>query len=237
MNLVYLQPNVNEIVKCIKNLINNYTFFIVAIHNNIIFSVADVIMYFDYNATTPLAPEAIDGISVALKEHWANPSSGHVKGRNAKRAIDEARIKVAKVINATCDEISFTSGGTEANLWVIHSVVETCHNNEHIPHIVTTNIEHVATELPLKRMRDKGQIEVTFVPVDPKSGAVQVDDIEAAIKSNTKLITVMMANNETGVIQPIKAIGQMLERRKSQRILFHTDAAQAIGKVSVNHSL
>ena len=114
-------------------------------------------------------------------------------------------------------------------------------NSNAIPHIVTTNIEHCATELPLKKWRDHGQAEVTFVQVDKSTGMVTADAIERNLKTNTALVSVMMANNETGVIQPLKDIAEMMkkvnERRKIEgqfQILIHTDAAQAFGKIPVS---
>ena len=198
-------------------------------------------MYFDYNATTPLDPEVIRAIRRMCEEAWINPSSGYKRGREVKKIIEDARQKVAKMVGIQegnpFDVITFTSGGTEANFTVMHWAIEAFKKQflGKIPHIVTSNIEHCATELPLKRWQEKGEIEVSFVKV--QNGKVLVEDVEKAIKSNTCLVTVMLANNETGVIQPLKEIGDLIQKLNQDRafkILLHSDAAQAFAKIPVD---
>ncbi|KAI9142027.1 pyridoxal phosphate-dependent transferase [Paraphysoderma sedebokerense] len=201
--------------------------------------------YFDYNATTPLAPEVIKTIYETSSECWANPSSNHPLGRKAKECIDIARKKVAKSIGASESEIIFTSGGTESNHMVFHSVLH--HHNSaakvsgvsSLPHIVTTAIEHPATLLPLKRYHSHGQIELTLVSPTP-SGHINPTDIIQALKPNTVLVSIMLANNETGCISDIAAMSDLIRNwersniHDTGRIKIHTDAAQAIGKLKVD---
>nr|XP_039257383.1 selenocysteine lyase-like [Styela clava] len=203
-------------------------------------------IYLDYNATTPLEDEVLETITDALKNTWGNPSSSYPEGGKAKATITTARKQVAKSINAQSSDIVFTSGGTEANNWVITTAIEhfkitqvkSQHQGEQRlkPHIVTTTIEHDAVTLPLINLKDKGEIDVTFVPVDKECRCVTVDYIVDAILPNTCLVTIMMANNETGVIMPIKEISEKISAMESEslRPLIHTDAAQALGKILVD---
>ena len=221
-------------------------------------------VYLDYNATTPLDPEVGKAIKQSIDDDWANPSSGYQSGKKAKLKVDEARIRIAKMISPNQQsidperEITFTSGGTEANHLALYSAVQLYKEwfstkmedsatpaktdspiiNQSIPHILTTNIEHVAVELPLRKWQEDGLLEVTFVEVEKSDGRVNVDRVMSCIQPNTCLVTVMFANNETGVIQPICEIARMLQnenmRRRSQKlfsILCHSDAAQVFGKV------
>ncbi|CAG2174656.1 unnamed protein product [Oppiella nova] len=204
-------------------------------------------IYLDNNATTPLATEVLDAISASLATDWANPSSSYSEGIAVKDVIEKSKQSVAHMINAdTTHEIIFTSGGTEANNWIINSSVKHFLENstsDQKPHIITTNIEHPSIREPLNRLtlEDSASIEMTFVSVSKKIGCVSADDILSAIRPNTCLITVMMANNETGVIQPIREIGVNLAKINVQRVTtglqkigFHCDAAQAIGKCEVD---
>ncbi|KAI1296732.1 Selenocysteine lyase [Halotydeus destructor] len=202
-------------------------------------------IYLDYNATTPVDENVVNVMMTAAKL-WANPSSSYDVGVEAAEAIAKARQHVNSMLNVQPgDEIIFTSGGTEANNWVIHSCLEEYNSkltsNGPLAHIITTNVEHDSIKLPLERFAQKKLLECSFVAVDKKSGSVDVDSVLSAIKSNTVLITVMLANNETGVIMPVKEISLKLalvnaERAKSglPKISVHTDAAQAIGKIPVD---
>lgn len=181
-------------------------------------------LYFDYNATTPIAPEVREAMLPWFDKGWANPSSNHEYGRQARAAIDEARQQVAASIGAEPDEIVFTSGGTEANNLAIRGVAEALSGK---PGFVTSTIEHPATAGPLAWLEQRGA-RVTRVAVDDH-GQVSARDVLDATDAGTALITVMLANNETGAIQPIGAIG----RGKGETLL-HTDAAQAIGKIPVD---
>ncbi|KAG8222228.1 hypothetical protein J437_LFUL001426 [Ladona fulva] len=206
-------------------------------------------IYLDFNATTPLESSVVGDIVTSLNVHWGNPSSCHRYGRVAKTSIEKARKNLSKMIHGMEEDIIFTSGGTEANNMVIYSALETyrrwkAESEGEItiskPHYIATNVEHDATNLPLKHLENRGDIEVSFVPVGP-NGCVDTDDIISSVKANTCLITVMFANNETGVVMPIADIGRQVrkinqerKKRKLFRILYHTDAAQAIGKIPVN---
>ncbi|XP_055863583.1 selenocysteine lyase-like [Biomphalaria glabrata] len=208
-------------------------------------------VYLDYNATTPLAPEVIDVITESLREAWGNPSSSHELGCKAKEVISLARTQVANMIGANISDIIFTSGGTEGNNWILQMAVKYYHetfkiecigdtnNKTSRPHFITSNIEHDSIKLVLDHFQSEGIADVTFVPVRTTTGAVDVQDILAAIRPSTIMITVMLANNETGVLQPVSDICHQVKSLKrnigeTKRILLHTDAAQAIGKVSVN---
>ncbi|KAM6305022.1 selenocysteine lyase [Aegotheles albertisi] len=202
-------------------------------------------VYLDHNATTPLAPEAARAVRDALRQAWGNPSSCHPAGRKAKELIGSARESLARMVGARPEDIVFTSGGTEANNMVIHSA---CGHRRAAPggtagppHAVTSSVEHDSVRLPLEQLAAESRAEVTFVPVSPRSGQAEVDDVLAAIRPTTCLVSIMLANNETGVIMPIAELSQRLralnQRRAVEglpRILLHTDAAQMIGKGHVD---
>ncbi|XP_053511211.1 selenocysteine lyase isoform X2 [Artibeus jamaicensis] len=213
-------------------------------------------VYMDYNATTPLEPAVIQAVTQALQDAWGNPSSPYPAGRKAKDIIGAARESLAKMIGGSSRDIVFTSGGTESNNLVIRSVVTHFHKTHTaegdpaprhspaegaVPHIVTCTVEHDSIRLPLERLVEEQVAEVTFVPVSPVSGQAEADDILAAVRPATCLVTVMLANNETGVIMPVPEISRRVralnrERAASGRpvILLHTDAAQALGKRRVD---
>ncbi|XP_076087217.1 selenocysteine lyase-like [Mytilus galloprovincialis] len=207
-------------------------------------------VYLDYNATTPLEPEVVAAITSSLTEAWGNPSSSHDAGVKAKKVIDEARCNVANMIGAKSSDIIFTSGGTEGNNMIIQTAVKYAYhemsngypggdNRDKLPHFITSNLEHDSVKLVLEHLAEEGTASVTFVPASSKTGQVDVDDVLSAIRPSTCMITVMMANNETGVIQPIKLISEKLRqinqsRKSLPKILLHTDAAQAIGKIEVD---
>lgn len=167
-------------------------------------------IYLDYNATTPLEPSVLTAIHDALRDAWGNPSSSYTAGKKAGQVIKQARSSIAYMIGALCSDIIFMSGGTEANNMVIHSALEyfrifydeqeNC-NPGRKPHIITSNLEHDSIQLPLQNLVEQGRIEVTFVPASHDSGAVTAEAILQEVKPNTCLVTVMMANNETGAIQ------------------------------------
>jgi cysteine desulfurase len=184
-------------------------------------------IYLDHSATTPMDKEVLAEMLPYFTEKFGNPSSIHSYGREVKKAVEEAREKVAKAIGAQTQEIIFTSGGTEADNMAIKGVALA--NTKKGKHIITSAVEHHAIIDTCKFMKQHGY-EITYVPVD-KEGIVRVEDIEAAIKEDTVLITIMHANNEIGTIQPIAEIGKLA---KAKGIIFHTDAVQTIGKVPVN---
>jgi cysteine desulfurase len=172
-------------------------------------------IYLDYNATTPHAPEVIGAMRPFLEEHFGNPSSSHAYGRITRQAVEQARLHVARLINAKPAEIIFTSGGTEANNHAIRWVA-----GVKDAHVVTTQIEHPAVTEVCEALRADG-VAITSVPVDGE-GRVDVGDVRRAIRPETALISVMHA---------IEEIGKLARER---RILFHTDAAQSAGKIPVD---
>jgi len=183
-------------------------------------------IYLDYNASTPVAPQVLEAMSVAASA-FGNPSSGHWAGSQAREIISRARQQVATLLGCPADGIVFTSGGTEANNYAIKGAYFAC--GRRAAHIVTTAIEHPAVLNPCRFLQRLGA-RVSFVPVG-RSGWVNPDDIQRALTNDTILITVMHANNETGVIQPVADIAAIARERD---ILFHTDAAQTPGKIPVD---
>src|ERR1043166_2532465 len=183
-------------------------------------------VYLDYNATTPVDPRVAEAMWPYLRELFGNPSSVHAYGVNAKTAVETARAQVAGMLGCHADEIVFTSGGSESNNTAIKGVAFTLRQRGY--HIITTEIEHSALISPCRFLERLGCF-VTYLPVD-RTGQVSVRDVEAAIRPTTILISIMHANNETGVIQPVAEIGKLA---RSRGILMHTDAAQSAGKVPV----
>ncbi|OGW46722.1 MAG: cysteine desulfurase NifS [Nitrospirae bacterium RBG_13_41_22] len=183
-------------------------------------------VYLDNNATTPVAPEVLEEMLPYLKEFYGNPSSMHTFGGQLYRKIEEARFKVAQLIGAETEEIIFTSGGTESDNTAIMSAVESLPNKRHI---ITTRVEHPAVLNFCKHLARKG-FRVTFLPVN-NYGQLNVDELLKVIDEDTALVSVMYANNEVGVIFPIQEIADILKER---RILFHSDAVQAVGKIPID---
>ena len=181
-------------------------------------------IYLDFNASTPIAPEVAEAMRPFLSEHFGNPSSQHWAGIPAKEAVEHARRQVAELLQCSPGEIVFTSGGSESNNHAIKGVFFAL--REKGTHVITTQIEHPAVINPC-RFLEKFGAEVTFVPVD-RHGEVDPQDIQKAITPRTILITVMHANNEVGTIQPIEEISKIARERG---IVFHTDAAQSVGKI------
>jgi len=182
-------------------------------------------IYLDFNASTPIAPEVAEAMKPFLSQHFGNPSSQHWAGIPAKEAVEQARQQVAELLQCSPDEIVFTSGGSESNNHAIKGVFFALREKGN--HIVTTQIEHPAVINPCRFLEKLGA-EVTFVPVD-RHGRVDPQDIQRAITPKTILITVMHANNEVGTIQPIEEISKIARERG---IVFHTDAAQSVGKIA-----
>ncbi|CAL2032377.1 unnamed protein product [Caenorhabditis brenneri] len=193
-------------------------------------------IYLDNNATTPLDGRVKTAISEAL-DLWANPSSNNENALKAAQAILEARGHLAKMFNVENDGVVFTSGGTESNNWVIEGSIRIARkvNQIEIPHIVTTNIEHPSILEPLKRREEDGEIAVTYVAVNPSTGFVTTESILDALTPSTCLVTVMLANNETGVLQPVSDIFHSIrETFKEKSPFLHSDVAQAAGKIHVD---
>ena len=183
-------------------------------------------IYLDHNATTPLLPEVVDAMLPYLREHFGNPSSSHVYGRRARAAVERARTQVGALIGCAADEVYFTSGGTEANNLAIRGVAEASPDRRHI---VTTVIEHPATASPCQWLERHGY-RVSRAGVDAL-GCVRLDDLTAAVDDDTAIVTVMHANNETGVLQPVADIARAA---RACGAVVHTDAAQSVGKVPVD---
>ncbi len=183
-------------------------------------------IYLDYNASTPIAPEAVEAMQPYLTEHYGNPSSNHWAGIPAKDAVERARMQVADLLGCDPAEIVFTSGGSEANNHALKGVFFA--NKAKGDHIITSAAEHPAILNPCHFLERLGA-EVTVLPVD-RFGRVDPDEIWRTITSRTILITVMHANNEVGTIQPISEIAAIA---REAGILFHSDAAQSVGKIPV----
>ncbi len=179
--------------------------------------------YLDNNATTPVLPEVFEAMKPYFSEHFGNASSIHQDGQQARSAVERARESVAALIGARSSEIVFTSGGTEGDNTSLFGMVTPG------DHIVTTAIEHEAVLNSCKKLQQFG-CEVTCLPVSGEC-LVDPDEVRRALKPNTKLISVMMANNETGIVQPVEEIGKIAAEAN---VYFHTDAVQAAGKVPVD---
>jgi cysteine desulfurase len=184
-------------------------------------------IYMDYAATTYVKPEVLEEMLPYFTEHFGNPSSIYSLSRETRKAIDTARDRVAKAVNADTNEIYFTGGGSEADNWALKGVAFANVNKGN--HIITTKIEHHAI-LHACEYLEKHGFEVTYLPVD-QYGFIKVEDLEAAITDRTILVSIMFANNEIGTIQPIKEIGKLCREKK---VLFHTDAVQAVGNLEID---
>jgi cysteine desulfurase len=184
-------------------------------------------IYLDHNATTPIAPEVSEAMLPFLHEAFGNPSSGYGLGQRAKESIEAAREDVASVLGCQSQEVIFTSGGSESNNMVLKGVVNFAKPSA--SHVITSSVEHPATINPALFLMELG-VQVSILPVD-RAGLVDPEDVRAAISSQTSLISIMLANNETGALQPIKAISRIARERG---VPFHTDAAQAVGKIPVD---
>jgi cysteine desulfurase len=180
-------------------------------------------VYLDNNATTPVLPEVLETMKPYFGEHFGNASSIHHHGQETRAAVERARCAVASLLGCRPSEIIFTSGGTESDNLAIAGLAS--HGN----HVVTSSIEHHAVLHACRHLEQAG-CEVTRVPVDGR-GLIDPDDIRLALRSNTRLISVMMANNETGTLQPVEEIGKIAAEAE---VVFHTDAVQAAGKVPID---
>ena len=180
-------------------------------------------VYLDNNATTPVLPEVLDAMRPYFSEPFGNASSIHHHGQETRAAVERARESVADLLGCRASEIVFTSGGTEGDNLAIFGLA---HAGDHV---ITSTVEHHAVMNACKHLAEKG-CEVTSIPVDGR-GRVDPDDVKRALRPTTKLITIMTANNETGVLQPVDEIGKVAAEAD---VYFHTDAVQAAGKVPLN---
>jgi len=183
--------------------------------------------YLDYAATTPVKKEVLESMMPYFSEVYGNASSLHTFGQNAKEKLTESREIVANTVGAKTNEIYFTSGGSESDNWAIKSIAKL--NRDKGNHIITSKIEHHAVLHTCETLEKEG-FEVTYLDVD-EEGYVELDVLKDAIREDTILITIMFINNEIGTIQPIKEIGAIA---RENNILFHTDAVQALGNVSID---
>ena len=184
-------------------------------------------IYLDHNATTPIDPASAEAMMPFIATEYGNPSSPYDLGIRARDAIEEARQSVALLLGCRSREVVFTSGGTESNNAVIKGVID--YRSPRDCHLITSAVEHPATLNPALFLMELGA-EVDVLPVD-RFGTVDPDDVRKAIRPHTKLISIMLANNETGTLQPVRDIAEIA---KEHGIALHTDAAQAIGKIPVN---
>ena len=185
-------------------------------------------IYFDNAATTAMEPEVLEAMLPYFTENFGNASSPHAIGRSARKEVEKAREQVASLIGAEPEEIYFTSGGTESDNLALFGVLEA--QIQKGKHIITSTIEHHAILHTCEYLEKSHGVEVTYIPVD-ENGLVNPADIENAIRPDTILISIMMANNEIGTIEPIAEIGSIA---KKHGVTFHTDAVQAVGAIPVN---
>ncbi len=185
------------------------------------------LIYLDHNATTPVDPQAAATMTHIMEEEFGNPSSAYTLGKRVKEAVEAHRDKVARLMGARGGEITFTSGGSESNNMVLKGIIDL--KDPGASHIITSAVEHPAIINTAQYLRELG-VEVTVLPVD-RDGRVDPDDVKKAIHSRTALITIMLANNETGTLQPIREISAIA---REKGVPLHTDAAQALGKIPVD---
>jgi cysteine desulfurase len=180
-------------------------------------------VYLDNNATTPVLPEVLEAMRPYFAEHFGNASSIHHHGQETRAAVERARESVAELLGCRASEIVFTSGGTEGDNLAIFGLAKPG------DHVITSTIEHHAVMNACKHLEEKG-CEITSIPVDGR-GLVDPEDVRRALRPKTRLITIMMANNETGVVQPVEEIGKVAAEGD---VYFHTDAVQAAGKIRID---
>lgn len=185
-------------------------------------------IYLDNNATTRVAPEVLEAMLPYLAEHYGNPSSAHTFGRSVRRGVEEAREQVAKLLGAaTTSEIVFTSCGSESDNWAIRGVLEQQPGKRHI---VTTRVEHEAVRNLCERLEKSGY-EVSWLDVD-EEGLLDPEELRAALRPETAIVSVMLANNETGVLFSIEEVGQIV--REHSTAVFHVDGVQGVGKIPID---
>src|SRR5438876_104733 len=181
------------------------------------------LIYLDNNATTPMLPAVAEAMRPFLTEVYGNPASAHRAGRRARQALEDAREKTAAILDAHPDEVIFTSGGTEANNLALFGL-----SGDPPGHIITSLIEHPSVSEPIQHLEKHG-FTVERLPVDHE-GVVPTDDLTSLLRADTRLVTIMLANNEVGSIQPIAECAQLLDGRAA----FHCDAVQAAGRIPVS---
>jgi cysteine desulfurase len=185
-------------------------------------------LYMDANATTPLLPKVVDAMAPFWTEHFANPSSVHQPGQRARAAIEHAREQVTALLRCRASEIIFTSGGTESDNLALFGAMDSISKDR--PHLITSAIEHDAVLRAAEALARRGNVEVTVLPCT-SSGRIDPATLEAALTPRTRLVSIMLANNETGVIQPVRELAALAHAAGA---LFHTDAVQAAGKLPLS---
>jgi cysteine desulfurase len=188
-------------------------------------------IYLDANATTPVLPEVVEAMQPFWSEGFGNPSSAHRSGQRTRSAVERARGSVAALLSCTPKEIVFTSGGTESDNLALSGVLQPFLDTHQHAHLITTSIEHHAVLYAAESLEKRG-IEVTYLPPG-RDGVVDAAALEAALRPHTKLVSVMLANNETGAIQPV---GKLARIAKAHGVLVHTDAVQAAAKLPLDLS-
>ena len=188
-------------------------------------------IYLDANATTPLLPEVVEAMRPFWSESFGNPSSAHQSGQRTRSAVEHARAAVARLLNATPKELVFTSGGTESDNLALSGVLQPYLDRKEPAHLITTSIEHHAVLYAAESLERRG-IEVTYL-APTRDGVIDTASLEAALKPHTKLVSVMLANNETGAIQPV---GKLARLAKAHGALVHTDAVQGAAKLTLDLS-
>ncbi len=183
-------------------------------------------IYLDYSATTPCRAEAISAMQAALQDQWGNPSSLHEWGQRSATLIEQARMQVASLLNATAESIIFTSGGTEADNLAIFGVAQ---QHRFPQHLIISSVEHAAVAEPVRWLAERGW-QVTRLPVD-RQGRVNPADLQAALQPNTVLVSVIYGQSEVGTVQPIAALGEIAHQHGA---LFHTDAVQVAGRLPLD---
>ena len=186
-------------------------------------------IYFDHNATTYMRPEVFEAMRPFFIERFGNASSVHFFGQENRGVVDDARAMVAGLVGAEPDEMIFTSGGTESDNIAIRGVIGELAGTVARPHVITSSIEHPAVLITCRDLEKQG-VDVTWLPCTP-SGAVDISDLEGAIRPETVLVSIMLSNNETGVIQPVAEVSKTVRQRG---IIVHCDAVQGVGKIPVD---
>jgi cysteine desulfurase len=184
-------------------------------------------IYLDHNATTPIDPAAVEAMRRVMEEDFGNPSSAYLMGIRAKEFVEQARSDLASLLGCDPEEVIFTSGGSESNNMVLKGIVDLRRPGEF--HLITSAVEHPAVLNPVLYLMELG-VDVTVLPVD-RFGQVDPEDVRSALRPSTALISMMLANNETGTLEPLKEIAAI---GREKGVPVHTDAAQAVGKVPVN---
>jgi cysteine desulfurase len=188
-------------------------------------------IYLDHAATTPVAPEAVDAMLPLLRDHWGNPSSPHGRGRHARAAVDDARDRLAAVLRCAPRELTFTSGGTESDNLAVRGVLQRW-GAERGRHVVVSAIEHEAVLTTASTLATSGAAEVTVVGCD-ELGRVDPERVAAAVREDTVLVSLMLANNEIGTVQDVATTARLVHQR-NPLTLVHTDAVQAFGRTALD---